>query len=271
MEAEQTVLYERRGPLAVITLNRPDRLNALTMPMIAEVVAAARRAESDPAVVAICITGAGRGFCAGVDAEYLLQVTEKGMSTRPLVEDEDHVPGVFIELVSISKPVIAAVNGPAAGAGFVLAMLCDIRFVAENAVMTTVFTKRGLIAEHGTAWFLPRIVGLSRALDLLWSSRRLDAVEAYRIGLADRVVPGEGLLDAVAAYVDEMAATVAPRALAIIKGQVHRQLAMPMPQAARESDRLTRASVAHPDAKEGAASFVERRPPNFSAWAGEEP
>ncbi|CAN5266284.1 enoyl-CoA hydratase-related protein [soil metagenome] len=268
METAAAVLYERRGPLAVITLNRPDRLNALTTAMIAEVVVLARRAEQDPAVIAICITGAGRGFCAGVDADYLVKVTGTGISAP--APDPDHVPGVFIDLVKVSKPVIAAVNGPAAGAGFILAMLCDLRFVAAEAVMTTVFTKRGLIAEHGSAWFLPRLIGVSRALDLLWSSRRIASDEAYRLGVADRVVPVAGLLEAVEAYVADLAANVAPRALATIKAQVYRQLDMEMPAAARETDALTRASVIHPDAKEGAMSFVERRPPQFTPWTGTE-
>jgi len=262
---EDTVLYEVRGPLALVTLNRPDRLNALTTPMIAQALAALRRGEADPAVFAIAVTGAGRGFCAGIDAEQLMVATSEGIAE---VSDEDKVPGLFVELPSISKPIIAAVNGPAAGAGFILAMMCDLRFMAEEAVMTTMFSKRGLIAEHQSSWVLPRLVGLSRALDLLWSSRRIDGAEAYRIGLADRLVPAAGLLDAIQTYVEEMARTVAPRAVAIAKAQVYRHLATDLPTAARETYALVRESLSHPDAREGAVSFVERRAPNFVAWTG---
>jgi enoyl-CoA hydratase/carnithine racemase len=166
--------------------------------------------------------------------------------------------------------VIAAVNGVAAGGGFVLAMMCDLRFMAQEAYVTTIFSRRGLIAEHGTSWLLPRMIGLNRALDLLWSSRRVDAAEAYRLGLADRVAPADGLLAEVEAYVADLAATVSPRALAVMKRQVHRHLEVAFDEAARDSDALMAAALRFPDAAEGAASFVERRPPRFAAWTGEE-
>jgi len=262
------VLYERRGSAALITLNRPDRLNALTGAMTEEVIALARQAEADPTVFSVIVTGAGRGFCAGVDADDLVKITGSGISRSRA--DDDRIPGLFAELTRISKPVIGAVNGPAAGAGFILAMMCDLRFVAESAIMTTVFSKRGLIAEHNSSWILPRLIGLSRALDLLWSSRRVDAAEALRIGLADRVLAADELIAAAVAYSDEMAATVAPRAVATIKRQVYSHLSAAFEAAAHETDALVRQSVTHPDAKEGATSFVERRPPLFSPWTGED-
>ncbi len=265
---DQTVLYEVRGALALITLNRPDRLNALTTPMIAEILSLMRKAEADPAIFAIAVTGAGRGFCAGIDAEQLVVATTNNIAA--VADDDERIPGLFVELPSISKPIIAAVNGPAAGAGFILAMMCDLRFVAEGAVMTTVFSKRGLIAEHQSSYILPRLVGLSRALDLLWSSRRVDAAEAYRIGLADRTTPLEGLIPAIEAYVGDMAATVAPRAVTTTKAQVYRHLAVNLETAARETYKLVRTSLSHPDATEGAKSFIERRPPNFAPWTGKE-
>lgn len=264
MADDDLILYERRGRLGLITLNRPDRLNALTGSMTGGVIARAREAEKDPEVVAICITGAGRGFCAGIDADYLRQTTEQGLAER----DPNENPALFSGLLKISKPVIAAVNGPAAGGGFILAMMSDLRFVADNAILTTVFTKRGLIAEHGSSWLLPRIVGVSRALDLLWSSRRVTAEEALRIGFADRVVAPERLIDEVAVYVDELAAAASPRALAVIKAQVYRHLAQPLFEACVETDGLMRETLAHPDAREGAMSFIERRPPQFAAWTG---
>jgi enoyl-CoA hydratase/carnithine racemase len=256
--------YERRGRLGVIRLQRPESLNALTMPMIAEVERLARAAEADPAVFAICVTGEGRGFCAGLDMTTLTEHTSGRAPDRGPRTPRQTM--LFSFLADISKPVIAAVNGVAAGGGFVLAMMSDLRFMAEGATLITIFSKRGLIAEHGTSWALPRLVGLSRALDLLWSSRRVDAAEAYRIGLADRIAPPEALLATVQAYVDEMAATVSPRSVAVMKAQVLAHAAMSFDEAAAETARAIDESLTHPDAAEGAASFVQRRPPQFAAW-----
>jgi enoyl-CoA hydratase/carnithine racemase len=260
--ADDNVSVTRRGRLAIITLERPAQLNAITHPMIAAIEREARKAEKDPEVSAICITGSGRGFCAGLDMTVLAETTKGDGS----VSTSD--APLFGFLLHISKPVIAAVNGVAAGGGFVLAMMCDMRFFAEDASMTTVFGKRGLIAEHGTSWILPRIVGLSRALDLLWSSRRFDAAEAYRIGFADRVVPPAELIDAVARYVDDMAATVAPTSIAIMKRQVLDDLGASFAESQVRTARYIRASLVHPDSREGARSFIERRPPDFLKWTG---
>jgi enoyl-CoA hydratase/carnithine racemase len=267
---DSEVLYEIRGHLALITLNRPVRLNALTRPMIDQVMVLMRKAEADQDIVAIAVTGAGRGFCAGIDADVLTEATEKGLDRPPPDLDDEQLPGLFVDVPRISKPVIAAINGPAAGAGFVLAMMCDLRFMAEDTFVTTVFSRRGLIAEHQTSWILPRMVGLSRALDLLWSSRKVGAAEALRIGLADRLAPGPRLVEAVEAYVNEMARTVSPRSLAVMKAQVYGHLAADLAAAARETDRLVRESLKHPDAREGARSFVERRAPKFAPWSGNE-
>ncbi|MDQ0462576.1 enoyl-CoA hydratase/carnithine racemase [Caulobacter ginsengisoli] len=270
MADEPTILTEKRGRLAIVTLNRPAALNALTGAMMGAFNNVVAELERDPAVTAIVITGAGRGFCAGFDSAELVKTTETGLAERNLADrgvDED-LPAQFIGLLKVSKPVIAAVNGPAAGLGFILAMMCDLRFASDTAAFVTAFSKRGLIAEHGASWMLPRIVGPSRALDLLWSSRKVGADEALRIGLVDRVVPAAELLDAVAQYVDDIAANVSPRSLAIIKGQVYAGLSEPVGPAVREADRLTRESLSHPDSREGARSFVERRPPQFAPWTG---
>jgi enoyl-CoA hydratase/carnithine racemase len=202
----------------------------------------------------------------------LTEHAERGPPPRAKpADDRPARPAMFSFLLDISKPVIAAVNGVGAGGGFVLAMMCDLRFMAEGATLITVFSKRGLISEHGTSWLLPRMVGLSRALDLLWSSRRVDAAEAYRIGLADRVVAPDKLIEAVEAYVVDLAANVSPTALAVMKAAVHRHLAQDFDTAAADADRLTQQQLRHPDATEGARSFVERRPPAFATWTGEKP
>jgi enoyl-CoA hydratase/carnithine racemase len=268
--SEAEVGYARRGRLGVITLQRPEALNALTMTMIAGIETFAVAAEKDPEVAAICITGAGRGFCAGLDVGVLAQHVKDGPPERTNAEGRPKRPALFSFLLDISKPVIGAINGVGAGGGFVLAMMCDLRFMAEEASLTTVFSRRGLIAEHGASWLLPRMVGLSRALDLLWSSRKVDAAEAWRIGLADRVVPGDQLMAAVEAYVDDMFATVSPRAIAVIKAAVHRHLEVGFDAAAADADQLMQVALKHPDATEGAMSFIERRPPRFAAWTGRE-
>jgi enoyl-CoA hydratase/carnithine racemase len=264
------IQYEIMGRVGLIRLNRPQTLNALTYPMLADIRRLAGEAEKDPEVSAIAFIGEGRGFCSGVDAEVLRQTTEAGQSRRSSGAGDGRAdpPGVFSYLPMISKPVIAAVNGVAAGAGFVLAMMSDLRFASEAASFTTIFSKRGLIAEHGTSWVLPRLVGPSRALDLLWSSRRIDAGEAHRIGLVDRVVPADELLSEVVRYVDELATQVSPGAIAVIKSQVYRHLSDAMAPSLADADRLTQAQLKHPDAREGAMALIERRAPNFQPWTG---
>jgi enoyl-CoA hydratase/carnithine racemase len=264
------ITYERRGAVGLITLERPQALNALTYGMIEGIEAFAKAAEKDPEVLAICITGLGRGFCAGIDMSLLEESTRSGPRVSAEAKSQPRArPALFSFLLDISKPVIAAVNGVSAGGGFVLAMMCDLRFVSHDAYFTTVFARRGLIAEHGTSWLLPRMIGLNRALDLLWSSRRVDADEAWRLGLADRIMPADQLISAVEAYVADMKATVAPKTLATMKAQVHRHLEVSFDVAAQESDALMTHALKHPDALEGAMSFIERRAPKFSAWTGD--
>lgn len=266
-----TVLTERLGPLAVIRLNRPEALNAITFPMLTQIRQAVLAAERDHEVIAIAITGEGRGFCAGLDMSTLVDQVDGAKTGGRQTEagrTSDEPPALFSYLLRVSKPVIAAVNGVAAGGGFVLAMMCDMRFAAESAAFTTVFSKRGLIAEHGMSWLLPRQLGASRALDLLWSSRKVGAEEALRIGLADRVVPNGELLAAVRAYAEELAAGVSPRAMAVIKSQVYRHLSDAFRAAIDDTDALMTEALLHPDAKEGAQSFIERRPPRFQPWRG---
>ena len=186
----ELVRLDVEPPVAVITLDRADRLNALTYPMIAAFRRAVDEAVADTRVVGIVVTGAGRAFSAGLDMVDLARSATDGLSRSE--PDPVELPALFSHLLQVPKPVIAAVNGVAAGGGFVLAMMCDLRFAAETAgSFTTAFAKRGLVAEHGTSWILPRLVGTNRALDLLWSARRIDAAEAYRIGFVDRVVPDD--------------------------------------------------------------------------------
>ncbi len=261
------VITEIDDPVAVIRLNRPEKLNAFTFGMIAEIRSAVERAASDRRVVGIVLTGTGRAFSAGLDAGDLQRSTREG-APESGGRSEHELPALFSYLLRVPKPVIAAVNGVAAGGGFVLAMMSDLRFASESASFITVFSRRGLIAEHGTSWLLPRMLGVSRALDLLWSSRRIDAAEALRIGLVDRVAAPERLLGEARDYIRELAANVSPRSIAVIKSQIYRHLSEAMAPAIHDADRLMKQALEHPDAKEGVASLLEKRPPRFERWNG---
>jgi enoyl-CoA hydratase/carnithine racemase len=264
------ITTEIEGSAAIVRLNRPEKLNAFTFVMVDEIRIALEKAAADERVMGIVVTGAGRGFSAGLDAGDLQRSTREG-SPEPDSPSAEELPALFSYILRIPKPVIAAVNGVAAGGGFVLAMMCDLRFASESASFTTVFSKRGLIAEHGTSWLLPRMVGVSRALDLLWSSRRIDAAEALRIGLVDRVVAPDRLLDEARAYIGDLAASVSPNSIAVIKSQIYRHLSEALAPAIHDADRLMKQALAHPDAKEGVASLLEKRAPRFARLHGGKP
>jgi enoyl-CoA hydratase/carnithine racemase len=200
---ERNVTYEVEGPMGLVRLDRPEKLNAFTFRMVEEIRSVVDLAAADPNVIAVVITGNGRGFSAGLDTSDLARSASGEVATPSEPNpDSEELPALFSHILRVPKPVIAAVNGVAAGGGFVLAMMCDLRFAAASASFTTAFSARGLVAEHGTSWLLPRLVGLNRALDLMWSARRITAEEAYRIGFVDRLVPDDQLLDEVRAYVD---------------------------------------------------------------------
>ena len=262
----QDIIYEVEDPVATITLNRPEKLNAFTSRTIAELRDAVESAAADPAVVGIVITGAGRGFSAGLDSAQLSATAEQGSSARSDTGDE--VPGLFTWLLAVDKPVIAAVNGVAAGGGFVLSVLSDVRFASTDAWFTTVFSKRGLIAEHGTTWIVPRLLGHGRALDLLWSSRRVDADEALRIGLVEYVVEPDELLAAARRYVTDLAEQVSPASLADTKRLVYHHLGLGYPEALREAEVVQWQAMDRVDSTEGVRSLLERRPPAFPRLGG---
>lgn len=264
------VLYERRGRVALLLLHNPEKLNALSIFDMRETVRAlVKRAELDPEVFAIVISGSGKAFCSGADIEVATQ--HSGMSefetaamissSRSLADSES--PALFSYLRTTNKPVIAAVNGIAAGGGMVLSLMCDLRFASDSASFLTIFARRGFIAEHGIGWLLARQVGISGALDLLISSRKVDAAEALRMRLVDRVFPADDLLESTIAYVEAMAETVSPHAIATMKQQVYAGLDATFKDATREADRLMMTALASPDAAEGGRSFMERRKPRF--------
>ena len=276
--AYQDILYQVDDPVAVITMNRPNALNAFTVRMLAEIRHALASAEADPRVVGIVLTGAGRGFCAGMDMNALDQMSagshqEEDLSTFDAAPGDPDMGADFQVtygyLLSVRKPIIAAVNGACAGLGFVYALLSDMRFVDRSAKFSSAFSQRGLIAEHGASWILPRLIGPGRALDLLWSARKFDGEEAARLGLAERLCePGESVNDAVA-YVRELAANASPTSLRVMKAQVYRHLNMPLGESLKESNRWMAESLKRDDFREGVRSFIERRAPDFPRVGGD--
>lgn len=269
----EEILYEVEDPVATITLHRPEVLNAWTDRMAAEMRHALAEAESDPRVVGIVLTGAGRGFCSGADLRTLRGITEgdrPGQETPPELEAEPGDPalagdfgGTATYPMSLRKPVIAALNGVAAGMALPILLACDLRFASERASFTTAFSRRGLVAEWGIAWLLSRVVGPANALDLLFSARRIDAAEALRIGLVNRVLPHDELLPVAKDYVRELAANCSPASMAIMKRQVYQQLHAPLGPSEREAVQLMLESFKRPDFREGVTSFLEKRPPRF--------
>lgn len=253
---EELVLAQRRGPVMVITLNRPDRLNAWNNDLEDRYFALLDEAEDDPSVGAIVLTGAGKGFCAGADMAGLKKID--GAAVRSVRPRSRSYPR------SIDKPLIAAINGAAAGLGLIEALYCDVRFCAPHAKLTTAFTKRGLIAEYGLSWILPRLIGQSRALDLMLSSRVVLGEEALALGLVDRVVEPDELLDAAVAYATDLATTCSPTSMAVIKRQVLRHADMTFEEAVAESDQLMLDSFDYADVPEGVSSYLERRAPSFN-------
>jgi len=255
------IRYDGAEGVATITLNRPDRLNALTREASESYTATLRRAAEDPDVRAIVVTGAGRGFCAGADLGSLARVSSDE-AYRDAPREGEIVPELA---VLIDKPVIAAVNGPTAGMGFAIMVAADIRFAAAGATITTSYAGLGLIAEFGISWLLPRIVGTGAALDLLLSSRRITAEEAFDMGLVQRVYPPDELLPAALGYARDLAENCAPRSLATIKRQVYADLHRPLTASMDESRTLMLDSFTWPEITEGLAAFREKRAPRFPA------
>jgi enoyl-CoA hydratase/carnithine racemase len=269
----QEIVYTVGERVATITLNRPDKLNAWTRTMEQEVRQAMQEAAGDDQVRAIVLTGAGRGFCAGADMSLLQDVVERRVHPLPdtpassSLPDSDLVRADFQRQYSyfpvIPKPVIAAINGPAVGLGLVIAMFCDLRFASEDAKFGTAFARRGLIAEYGLAWLLPKIIGHANALDILLSARMFGAQEALRMGLVNQVLPAPALLDQVYAYANGLAREVSPRSMRVIKHQVYEAMFQTLGQALDTATEEMRASLQCEDFKEGVAHFVEKRAPAF--------
>ncbi|MGE5500359.1 MAG: enoyl-CoA hydratase-related protein [Ignavibacteriales bacterium] len=271
------VTCEITDGVALVTLNRPERMNAMGPVMGEQFDQIMVRAGADDSVKVVVITGAGKGFCAGADVERLdgLAATGgKSFERRPpdqpdpvydaLSEAPPHHRARYVLPSALPKPVIAAINGATAGVGFSMACACDIRFGSTQAMFTTAFPRRGLTAEAGLAFNLPRIVGWGAAADILMSSRKVYAEEAKALGLLGAVYePGE-LLEKVMDYARDIASTVSPRSMRVIKNQLWAARSQTFAEAMMLAYHEVVASLASEDFQEGLASFKEKRPPRFT-------
>lgn len=256
-ETDDVVASYRHGPVTVLEFNRPSRLNAWTNAMEDRYFDLLDEADDDPEVRAVVVTGAGRGFCAGADLDNLKNVSHASDADLRRPRPRDYP-------LSIRKPIIGAINGVAAGLGFVEALYCDVRFGGPATRFTTAFAKRGLVAEYGISWMLPRLIGHSRAADLLLSSRMVEAEEAARIGLVDHLVAGDVVAAAVA-YATDMADQCSPTSMAVIKSQLARDADVAYADASERAGGLMLEAFRGPDVVEGVASHLARRTPNFPA------
>lgn len=261
-DSVQAVLYDvTAGGVAVVTLNRPERLNSWGADISRGVYAAFDRAEADDAVRAVVLTGTGRGFCAGA---YMGDMQDLGES----ISGDTDVSKIVGErhphfLTTLRKPVIAAINGACVGIGLTHALMCDVRFAAAGAKFATAFPRRGLIGEYGITWILPRLAGWGVAADLLLSGRTFFAEEAVRLGLVKEVVAPEDLLSTALAYAEDLARNCSPASMAVIKGQLYGDAGDDVVTVSSRAETLMHESMVRPDLVEGITAFFEKRSPNF--------
>jgi len=271
----QETIYQVADHIATITLNRPDKLNAWTAGMEREVRQAFEEAGHDEKVRVIILTGAGRGFCAGADMSLLSTVAEQGLDeagrAQAVQSGNANAAGIradfqkkYSYFPAVQKPVIAAINGPVVGLGLVITLYCDIRFASDAAKFSTAFARRGLIAEYGMAWMLPRLIGHANALDMLYSARMVEAPEAFRMGLVNQVFPQETFLAKVHEYARDLATNVSPRSLRVIKRQVYEAMFQPLGEAFTLAEHEMLESLKSQDFKEGVAHFLQKRPASFT-------
>ena len=280
----EVVALSLHEQVLTITLNRPDKLNAFDRPMMSQLIAAFDRADADDEVRAVVVTGAGRAFCAGADLsqgdktfDYVARSDRPGLQplrpagaadAGPAMSQEAVRDGggrVVLRIFQCLKPVIAAVNGPAVGIGATMLLPMDIRLASESARFGFVFSRRGIVPEACSSWFLPRVVGISRALEWTLSGRVFDAAEAQHGGLVSRVLPPEQLLASARTLALEIAHNAAPVSVSLTRQMMWRMLGESHPMAAHRIDsRAIFARGASADAKEGVTAFLEKRPAVFA-------
>ena len=258
MSESNLVLRDLRDGVLTLTLNRPDRNNAFTVPLEHAYYDALEEAAADEAVRVIVLTGAGRSFCPGLDVQVLAEGIKAGKLETEKPRRKPSYP------LSIPKPIIAAINGAAAGIGLTLTLTCDVRFAVKGAKLTTAWARRGLVGEHGMTWLIPRLVGGARAMELMISGRTILTDEAHAMGLIHQLTePGE-VLPAAQAYAQDLAANVSPASMAFIKWQAYRDLQrLDYDGGLAMSQHLIDEMNTYPDPTEGVKSFAERRAPAF--------
>jgi enoyl-CoA hydratase/carnithine racemase len=270
----KTIKMDVAEHIATITLSRPHRMNAWTGRMHTEYRWAMSEADKDPEVGAIIVTGEGRAFCVGADSQALEGHARKG-GYDPGTPDPLAEPGYgvrpefdtnFAWHFGLGKPVVAAINGPAAGVGLVLACYADLRFAVPGVKFTTAHGKLNLPAEFGLSWLLPRMIGLTHANDLLLTSRVFMSEEAEQLGIVNRIVEADKLMDRTRAYLTEMLCNVSPGSLRATKLQIYADLHRDVGSAVDESERLVDEMMRERDYREGVAAFLEKRSPS---WKGE--
>jgi len=261
MQSEKAPLVLKDLKYGVLTLflHRPESRNAWAPDIEECLKSALLDADSDPDVKAVILTGAGKTFCPGVDPNALAKLMEKPSQSE---RSSENLTQRYSYFLGLRKPLIAAINGATAGVGLCIALYCDLRFISESAKITTAFTRRGLIAEHGIAWILPRLIGHMNAADLLLSGRVVTGREAHAIGLA-RALPADGFLEAVQLYTTEMAENCSPRSMCVVKRQLGAGLHQTLAEAVALSEAETQLAIRAPDLKEGVDHFVEKRPARF--------
>ncbi len=271
MSYEQILLDTSDG-VATLTLNRPKKLNAWTPHMAGEILDALRKVDEDDSVMVTILTGAGRGFCSGMDLsaggstfDASARQEQAGASSFPSTTE------IVRTLLDLKKPVIAAINGPAVGVGVTMVLPMDIRIASESARIGFVFVRRGVVPELASPWFLPRIIGVSKAAELLYTGRIIDAKEALDCGLVSRVVPDDRLMDVAREMAGEIAQNAAPVPLALTKRMLWQFLGMNDPEKADEINMAYFAWTGmQPDCKEGIVSFLEKRPPKWTMKVSED-
>lgn len=259
------LVLTQEGYVATIAFNRPERNNAWLPSMGERLEQLMRQCADDNSVRVIVLTGNGKHFSAGADMAALQSAVDNPVAPHaPRTRTDDNFAQRHSYLMSIPKPIICAINGACVGVSLVISLFCDIRYASSNAKFSAAFAKRGLVAEHGIAWLLPRLIGLNRAFELLASGRTFDAQEADRIGLVNAVFPDETFRQEVAQAAASLALTVSPRALGIIKRQLYEGAHSTLAQSTHLAEDELQACLESDDFREGVAHFMEKRPAQFT-------